>query len=235
MVIHPGSPAHFEVRLNLSHLPVSAKSAVVYVEAYHRTTRMRFYFGTVANITPPPRYDLQLSEFPDWRDVSFRVKVSDMGQNLGQIIAWANNIRPSRPENESQTDLVRWMDADLNGLLWDMEFDEHGPIVVVEKTIGHARLGQDSAFIAVAYPEILRRTLYKALIDDKMSSDDTEHWLYEWIEGYLFRRLGMPSLPDQTEDPEPRRDWILQAVAAFGRLFESAEQWRSAISGRKVN
>ncbi len=232
VLVHPGKPASFEAVLQLSHLPESASTARVFVEAYHRTTRMRFPFGTVANLTPPPPLELRLTEFPDWKDVSFRVKVTDVSETPGRIIAWANNIRPKGPDDDLQNDLVRWKDADLNGRLWDIEFDEKGPIVLIEKTVGHSSVGQDPRFIAVAYPEILRRSLTEVLLVDKTPGDDAEHWFAAWTTGYLKSKLGLPPVPEDADDIEQRRDWIERAVEAFGRHFKIVDQWLAA-SGMK--
>lgn len=230
VLVHPGKPATFEAVLNLTHLPDSAGRAHVFVEAYHRTTRMRFPFGTVANLTPPPPLERRLTEFPDWKDVSFRVKVTDVTDSPGRIIAWANNIHPKGPEDDRQNDLVRWKDAELNGRLWDMEFDEHGPVVLVEKAVGHAAVGQDGRFIAAIYPEILRRSLAEALLVDKTTGDDPDHWFTAWNKGYLTSKLGLPPVPEDANDIEQRRDWIEQAVEAFGSQFKVVDQWLAASS-----
>lgn len=234
--VHPGQPATFEAVLDLSHLVESAGSARVFVEAYHRTTRMRFAFGTVAKLTPPSHVDSRLTEFPDWKDISFRVKVTDIsGNSPGRIIAWANNIRPKAADDDEQKDLVRWKDDDLNGLLWDLEFDEKGPVVRIEKAIGHGSVGQDPRFIAVAYPEILRRSLTQALLVEKVSVDDTEHWFFSWKQGYLKGTLGLTDVPegaDSLEEIQIRTEWIEQAVSAFGRQFKLADQWQSAVEAK---
>ncbi|MBX3448934.1 MAG: hypothetical protein KF777_05200 [Planctomycetaceae bacterium] len=235
VLVHPGQPATFEAVLNLSHLPESAGTARVFVEAYHRTTRMRFPFGTVAKLMPPTPLELRLTEFPDWKDVSFRVKVTDVSETPGRIIAWANNIHPKGPDDDRQNDLVRWKDADLNGRLWDMEFGDEGPVVLVEKTVGYASIGQDGRFIAVAYPEIFRRSLNQALLIEETSGDDPEHWFTVWAKGYLSQKLGLPPVPegaDTKQERQQRRDWIEQAVVAFGRQFKLADQWLTA-SGMK--
>lgn len=233
VLVHPGKPATFEAVLNLLELPASAGTAQVFVEAYHRTTRMRFPFGTVAKVAPPPPHERRLTEFPDWKDVSFRVKVTDVSEEPGRIIAWANNIRPRGPDDDKQNDLVRWKDEDLNGRLWDMEFDDVlGPVVLVEKSVGHASVGQDPRFIAAAYPEIFRRILNQALLVQKTSGDDPDHWFTAWTKGYLTSNLGLPPVPEDAHDIAQRRDWIEQAVEAFGRQFKLADQW-SAATGTK--
>lgn len=230
--VYPGTPATFEAELNLSHLSDSAGTAHVFVEAYHRTTRMRFAFGTVADIRPPSPAELRLTEFPDWKDVSFRVKVTDVTEVPGRIVAWANRIHPKGPEDDKQSDLVRWKDAELNGRLWDMEFDENGPVVLVEKSVGHAAVGQDGRFIAVAYPEILRRSLSEALLVEKTTGDDPEHWFTAWNKGYLTVKLGLPPVPEDANDVEQRRDWIEQAIAAFGTEFRVIDRWLAASAAK---
>lgn len=228
IVIHPGKPATFEALLNLTHLPDSAGTARVFVEAYHRTTRMRFDFGTVAAIKPPSSLELRLTEFPVPKDISFRVKVTDVTDAPGRLVAWANNIRPRGLDDDKQNDLVRWKDAELDGRLWDMEFDDNGPVVLVEKAVGHATVGQDGRFIAVAYPEILRRTLEHVLLHEKLPLDDTESWFAPWYKSYLFGKLGLPPAPEDASDVEQRRDWIEQAVSAFGKQYKVADQWMAA-------
>ncbi len=224
VLIHPGQPATFEAVLDLSRLPDSQKSARVFIEAYHRTTRMRFPFGTVESHPSPPQQELRLTDFPDWKDVRFRIKVTDVGESPGRIVAWANNIQPKGPDDDEQDDLVRWKDKELNGRLWDMDFDESGPYVVVEKAIGYANLGQNNDFRAAAYPEILRRTLVQALLIDKATGDDPEDWFTRWTEGFLVGKLHLQP-PPQDDDPGVLCKWIDDAVEQFCRHFNFASIW----------
>jgi hypothetical protein len=226
VIVFPGDPAVFELILDLSHLVDSAGAARVFVEAFHRTTRMRFDFGTVAAIQPPQKRFL--TEFPEWKDVSFRVKVTNITDAPGRIVAWANNIRPKGPSDDKQDDLVRWKDVDLNGRLWDLEFDEKGPIVLVEKKVGHGTLGMDGRFIAIAYPEILRRSLAQALLVEKTNGDDPDHWFKGWTKGYLTDKLGLSPVPEDADDVEQRRDWIEEAVEKFGKIFKLVDRWQAA-------
>jgi len=222
--IHPGDPASFDAVLELSHLPASAATARVFIEAYHRTTRMRFDYGTVASLTPPPPAHRLLKEFDDWKDVSFRIKVTNVTDAPGLILAWANSIQPKGPDDQPHNDLVRWRDAELDGRLWDIEFDESGPVILVEKQVGHSNVGQDAHFIAAAYPEILRRSLEKALIHDRTAAGDDDHWFYSWNTGYLQPTLKLGEIPD-ANDQDALRDWIEEAVVSFGRKFRPADSW----------
>lgn len=220
-------PATFESHLDFSDLPKDACDAKVFIEAYQQTTRMRFDFGTVGNLLPPPPLDLTLHEFSDWRDIKFRVRVTDVTNRPGAVLAWANQITPQRPAASEGVDLLRFRDRTLEGPLWDLEYDDDGPIVAVEKLAGGAQaVGRDPHFIAIAYPEILRRTLEQALIADEVGVSDQEHWFHHWHEGYLREALGLREAPD---DLSARREWIHEAVNAFGRKFHLAGVWPSSM------
>lgn len=230
ITIHPEPPARFTAKLDLSHLKKVAFSAKVFVEAYQRTTRMRFNFGTVGNIEHPTEYESRLTEFEDWRGVSFRVKVTEMGEFPGRIIAWANNIHPKTPDAQSQTDLVLWRDAELNGLLWDLDFTERGPVVLIERDVGVSNVTGDGRFIASVYPEILRRTLEHAFLVEREAFDDSESWVYPWIHDYLRDRLGFDSPPPDVGNADEVRRWINRAVHEFGRQHDLARLWLAAAS-----
>ncbi|MEZ6190412.1 MAG: hypothetical protein R3C45_03880 [Phycisphaerales bacterium] len=229
IVIHPPingqGCATFDAQLDLNHLRPQADTARVFVEAYHQTTRMRFDFGTVGAITHPARAECRLHEFHDWKDVLFRVKITDVQDHPGQLLGWGNQIRPKGPDDMDEPDLVRFKDADLYGLLWDIEYDDHGPVVLIELNAGGVQhVGRDDRFRAAVFPEVLRRTLVKALVEDEIAHDDVDHWFALWFEGFLKPKLGLPA-PPPAEDITRRRDWIDNAVKAFARHFRIAEFW----------
>jgi hypothetical protein len=232
VVIHPAAdpaaPATFDAQLDLEFLRPDADSARVFVEAYHQTTRMRFDFGTVAAVTALPPVDRRLLDFPDWKDVRFRVKVTDIAKSPGRILAWANRIKPKGPDDQDQPDLVRFKDADLYGLLWDIDFDDEGPVVKIERSMGGAqKIGRDDRFIAAVYPEILRRTLEQALLVEKRTRDDTESWYELWFDGFLKAKLSLNTEPPP-DNERGRREWITDAVGRFAQKFQTVECWRSA-------
>lgn len=229
VVIHPPlegeGPATFDAQLDLALLRPDADAARVFVEAYHQTTRMRFDFGTVGAVIPPPREQRRLDEFDDWRDVLFRVKVTDVTDTRGRLIGLGDQIKPGNPEENPQLDLVRFKDADLFGLLWDMSFDDHGPVVLIERAAGGANtVGREEPFRAAVYPELLRRTLQKALLEDAVPHDDEAHWFKEWYDGYLHPKLGL-SPPPPPDSDGPCREWIDDAVRRFAGHFRLAEYW----------
>ena len=228
IVIYPptgeGEAATFEAKLDLSKLGPAAANARVFVEAYHRTSRIRFDFGTVAAIVEPPISDRRLDEFDDWRHIRFRVKVSDATESAGRILALADRIKPQGLDDQDEPDLVRFCDADLDGRLWDLDFDDNGPIVQVERSAGGAQvIGRSDQFRAAVYPEILRRTLQRAIVEEMASVDDEEHWLNNWFNGFLKAKLNMPAPP--AEPITSQIEWIDEAVNNFGRRFRLVDLW----------
>jgi hypothetical protein len=229
VAIHPDGErkaATFEAQLRLDALPSGVGQARVFVEAYHQTTRMRFDYGTVAAVSEPPLEDRRLSEFSDWKDVMFRVKITDVTDAPGRLLAWADRIKPKGPDDQDEPDLVRFRDAELFGRLWDVEFDESGPVVVVERAHGAQNVGRDDRFRAVAYPEIMRRTLEHAFIDEQMAYPQPGHWSTTWVRDFVLAKLGLKASPALgTEDTKAVREWINDAVELFARKHKMAELW----------
>lgn len=230
VVIHPhpdpAAPPTFDMQLDLACLRPAGDNARVFVEAYHQTTRMRFDFGTVAAVVAPLPAQRRLHEFADWKDIRFRIKVTDVTESPGRIVAWADRIKPKGPDDQDQPDLVRFKDADLYGLLWDIEFDDEGPVVLIERNAGGAQqVGRNDRFKAAVYPEILRRLLERALLEDKAAHDDEGHWFKLWYDGYFKAKLALGAPPPDDQEAA-RRNWITEAVNAFARRFQIVDYWK---------
>src|SRR5262249_52689453 len=69
-------------------------NAIVAIEAYYRTSSMRFACGTVSNLTIPER--MVLSDIDKGGAVRFRVLVI-APDGTGRILAAADGLRPSTP------------------------------------------------------------------------------------------------------------------------------------------
>lgn len=227
--VHPdgdGRPAIFEARLKFDTLRGVADNARVFVEAYHQTTRMRFDYGTVAALAEPPVEARRLHEFADWKDVLFRVKVTDVIDRPGRLVAWANQIRPKGPDDRDEPDLVRFKDADLYGRLWDMDYDDSGPIVLIERRRNAQTIGRDPAFRAAVYPEIMRRALEYAFIELQTPYPQPDHWSTTWVDGFVKPKLGLKAPPSFDAEGEGKlRDWIKEAVDTFARKHQLVNEW----------
>lgn len=223
-----GQAASFDVDLNLQDLRPDHDAARVFIEAYRQSTRMRFDWGTVANPTPPTTDARRLTEFEDWKRILFRIKVTNViGNDPGRLVAWRNRIRAVGPEDSPEQDLLYFENADLDGRVWDLRFDDdRGPVVQIDHRAGDRHdVGGNPKFQATVYPEIMRRTLTKAFVIDEENGDDNEHWSWSWLQEFLKPHLKLPDPPPLDSEPTARLQWIDSAVQAFARRHGFSHQW----------
>src|SRR5688572_6879666 len=89
-----------DLRLQDYELPADA---LVFIEAYRQTKWMRFGFGTVATLQPPPPEQRQLTEFESPEGIRFRVKITQ-AENEHILLADADRISLSQPEGDADTE-----------------------------------------------------------------------------------------------------------------------------------
>lgn len=204
----------FNAELSLpSDLPGNAR---VFVEAYCSSpaTRMRFDFGTVDAVTPPPEEQRCLKDFSSDASPLFRVKVTDVCQNPGKILAEAHQIRPVDPNRNKRGILFTKWD-ELNGPVWELDlYNDDGPVLLIEKTIDpHCELPRQPIFQALVFPEIIRRVLTWVLSDDEIDNlDDPTKWHSKWLD---FPRVTFDftePVPKQDDDAYTRMQWVNEAV-----------------------
>jgi hypothetical protein len=213
-----GDPRPFEADLHLPpDLPGEAR---VFVEAYRSSpaARMRFDFGSVHAIKPPPLEQRRLAEFhDDHRPPLFRVKVTDVTHEPGRLLADAHQIRPLDPDEQPDQRqgilYVAW--RDLDGPVWAMDLeDERGPQLLIDaKADPHHDLPDRTEFKALVYPEVIRRVMTWILIDQKGESiEDPESWHALWVR-FPQRSFGFSEEPPAADaDDEDKRAWIDDAV-----------------------
>jgi hypothetical protein len=228
-----GQPRTFDVTFNLPEgLPGNAR---VFVEAYRSSpaARMRFDFGTVAVRTPPAMDARRLAEFGDDLPPLFRVKVTDAQDQPGRLLADATGIKAADPDEkpDRRKGILHIHHRDLEGLVWELDFDNPGyePTLWIDKAADPAReLGHDAKFAALVYPEVLRATLVKILVDDPDLAEDAAGWGRRWFEfaRALPGMAGDEVRPD--DDPEDKRAWIGRAVRQFARQRDFGLAFRPA-------
>jgi hypothetical protein len=229
-------PATFKAYLDFSKLldladkaggkeATRIRGARVFVEAFQQTTRMRFDYGTVEKCVEPTEERRVLSEFESWELVRFRVKVTDVLVSEGRIIAWRDRFSP---ENGGEIkDLLRFANKDLAGRVWDMEFDDDGPVVLIDTQTGDKHvIGRDRKFIAAVFPEILRRTLIYALVEEQMPRD--EGWVGEWLENFVKPQFEIKD-PPPVGDPVGILSWIDEVVGGFCIKIKFNELWQAVV------
>lgn len=199
-------------------LPAELKldsSAKVYVEPYVKSSSMRFAFGTVGDITPPP--NCVLSEIDAGATVLFRVKVVDETEEVGRILASANGIRPEDDvDGNDRRPLLPVRSVNLGEEIWRLEIDkDDGPSLVVNSRIPDLieKLKNDIHLQGVIYPEVVRRLVFVVFGSDR-DWDDEEEWVKDWI-GWFEVQLGRGIAEDENEDSDAVESLANDVASAF--------------------
>jgi len=204
---------YFNFHLDLSDLKLP-DSARVYAEAYHRTGYMRFDFGHLSRMAPPPERILE--RFSDATIPLFRVKVVDRSTAHGRILAALDKIRPESVDNEpaGSHSLLFVEYDDLGNTIWRLDLDGDWPVLKLNHKVEEVGLlaSSDHRFFALVYPEVFRQVLRRVLIEDEHTDPDCDDdWPSLWLK--LARRL--PGMSDPPASPDDQENWIDRATEAF--------------------
>jgi hypothetical protein len=187
-------------------------SASVEIEAYYRSSSMRFPCGTVALVTAPP--SMELSEIDRGGAVRFRLLVIDADQS-GRIVAAADGLRPVQdrigPERQS---LLPLCETNLGDQLWKVEVDYRaGPTLLINANVPGlaSKLREQALLQGLIFPHVLRVIL--AELGRGESDEEEDIWRDDWRT--FLDALEVPAEPDDLDDPESRDAWIEQAIEAF--------------------
>jgi len=207
------------------------RDARVFVEAYERTAYMRFDFGTTGAITPPSNEARNLTEFEGSDGVRFRVKVVDSSHD-GQLLAEADGILPVAPEEADQNKLplLPVRSEDLGHELWRIDFPEGvqgRPELLVNINAGdRTAVVRSPAFMALAWPALLREILTRILIiDDYTDLDDEDDWRCLWLQ---FGRRILPTAEVPPQDAGARWLWLAEVIEAFCNRFSLLGKYKES-------
>ena len=203
-----------QVLLGEYGLPPDAK---VHIEAYEKTAVMRFRFGTVGSMSPPPEQERKLLDFEGSDAIQFRVKVVDSGPRAGQLLAEAEGIFPVVPEEreEKRRPLLPTKYTELGEQVWRVEFPESSqslPILQINSRVPDmTALVRSPLFVSFVLPAVLGEILNRILlVENHTELEDNSDWRSLWL---LFgKRLAGGDPP---EDPEDAPEWVDEAVRAF--------------------
>jgi len=232
LVPDPDGVLSFDAEFELSGYDFPPESSV-YVEAYNATSYMRFAFGTVGARAVPQ--DRRLSEITPSPLPKFRLKVVDNRERHGLLLAVADKLVPLRPE-EDETHKQSLLPVDFRDLgerIWRLDLSDW-PVLELNRRIadlGEAARSADS-FLALVYPEVVRRILHAALIEEDQSDPDFDEsdWTSLWLR-YACALPGVPPPPDDMgADAAARKEqWIEGAVQAFCRARDARVRFERAL------
>jgi len=187
--------------------------ARVYVEAYHRTSFMRFDCGSIGQLIMPA--DRRLTDI-DGTSIRFRIKVVDEADNAHRIVAVADDIRVAdrAPEAGRRVPLlpVQFTDA-LEQQAWRIAFEPDSPVLELNnRIVGVENIARDDAlFFSLVYPAAVREILTQILLTDGHEAfEESTEWWALWIRWAL--QYANTSLPSESDDAPA---WIDDVVSAF--------------------
>jgi hypothetical protein len=191
---------------------------------------MRFSFGTVGKLAPPP--DSHLSRFSTPEGVRFRVKITSAGEEH-RILAEADGIPLVLPDEKpgKHNPLLTVIPAkDLRDEMFRLDFAREQVALQINNDFGNYKeIGRSAAFLSLVLPAVFRQILTRILLIDKGIEEYGENdWHVLWIR-FALGYPGIGELPAE-DDEEERLEWIDKVVAAFAKrqrcksLF--AEAWK---------
>lgn len=220
----------FDPQLSLETLAV-APEARVFIEAWYRTSFMRFDCGSVDNFVPPG--DRRLTDLDATTLVRFRVKIVDNSGNDHRIVAVADDIVVSvqSPETGGRVPLlpVSFTGA-LGQQAWRLTFEPSGPLLELNNAIDDipqvAR--NDAAFFALVYPAAVREVFtHILLVEGRDAMEEGDEWWNLWLR--WAQRYTTTPLP---RDEDEARFWIDDVVAGFCADQRPIDRWRAARAER---
>jgi len=213
--------------------------ASVFVEAYNASSYMRFAFGTVGARSEPP--DARLRDITPAPLPRFRLKVVDARSRHGLLLGVADKLVPLQPEDSiaHKQSLLPVEFRDLGERIWRLDVSDWPVLELNERVadLGEIARSADS-FLALVYPEVVRRILHEALVGQEQDDPDFDEddWTSLWIR-YVCGLPGMEPPPERSieagdEEMRVRReDWIEAAVQAFCRARDARRRFEQS-SGR---
>lgn len=185
----------------------------VFVEAYRQTEWKRFDYGMVGSITPS--VDKDLSNFGTKDGILFRVKITD--EKTGKIIAEADRIpfvMPNQQENP-RLPLLPVCPKNLGDQIFRVDYT--GPRTILEinvEAISPHQIAHDPAFIALAYPVIIKEILTRILLIEHHFEIDDDDWMSNWLQ-FASSFPGVGEMPLKGDTQDVCYEWIDNVVSAF--------------------
>ncbi len=220
-----GEPMKAKVRLDLGNhgFPDNAK---VVIEAYHRSSGMRFECGTIANCDVPEL--LVLTEVDRDSSPLFRLKVVGVGTDSGRILGSAERIQPrSEDDGDGKRSLFPIAYRDLQCDTWKVNIEPGDrPRLIVNKRLnGFSHKLQESALLqGLVLPAALRFVLVELCKADETGEDEDDgNWKDEWLD-YCSQNLGAPDDPRLLNSEQEKAEWIDEAVRHFAEKCDFVDR-----------
>jgi hypothetical protein len=217
----------FDPQLSFDAIDV-VPTARVFIEAYYRTSFMRFDCGSVAAFTPPA--DRRLTEIDGTSVVRFRVKLVDNEGNDHRIVAVADDIVVAEEKRDATGRVpllpVNFTDS-LGQQAWRLAFEPNGPVLELNNRIDAIKdvAKNDASFFALVYPAAVRQVLSQILlVEQHDAQNEGDDWWNLWLRWAARYASPLPI------DPDEAPFWIDEVVSAFCDSQKLVDRWRNAVA-----
>ena len=209
-------PLSFNAEINLDNYSFEP-TAKVFVEAYRGNSFMRFNYGTIEALVPPPKR--QLLEIEGDKFSRFRVKVVD--EDTGRLIAISSQLSPDGDSQDRLEALLPLHLTDTGNQIWRLKFENEG--VRLELNQLKDGIEKRPEFRSLVFPSVLREVLSYIIFIEKEEkgeeSQDAEKsawskWLI-FVSGFYPEEYPGPYKETEDTDSQKFLDWIDGAVEAF--------------------
>jgi hypothetical protein len=212
----------------------------LFVEAYDRSSFMRFKCGTLKNPVFPE--DRHLTAIHSTDAILFRVKVVDPTSHHGRILAVADRLT-SIGESQEESQRISLLPVAYDNLdkeIWKLDFRDVGPVLILNNKIESVNVTEivktSDLFFSLVYPSVLREILVRILvIDEAFEEDDPELWQNLWL-AFVENLPDVPKITNTHEfenisgHPDFFLKWIDDdVIPAFCRKYTIKEKFESDI------
>jgi len=216
-----GRAKAFEGTLDLRDLGLPAEAQVV-VMAGRGDDVERFEVGTVGDGSISVRQDLgEIGVYGS--GLRFRVLVVD--PRTRRILTSAERLQFHTLRERGILPVVP---RDLGKLAWQIEFEEEGPLLVLNKRLPTGAF-RSPQFVCYALPAVLREILGRALRERAQEGeweeeeDEPEDWKSRWFA--FAEKLTDRKAPEGDPDEREVQEWLDQAILAFCER-KTGQDWR---------
>ena len=211
-----GEPLKAKAALTLDSYGFPASSLVV-IEAYHRSSGMRFDCGTIGTLSIPD--PLVLTDVDRSGSTLFRLKVIDDYAEPGKLLGSAERVEAEREGKGEDFRSIFPVDyRDLEHDVWKVEIELGSrPILIINKRIPGflPRVLENPLTVGIFLSGAFRFVLQE-LVRETGTEEDGEGlgWKEDWLE-YCKVELGSVDDPRDYRDEEKEKNWIDDMVNRF--------------------
>ena len=229
LVSEPGAALKASISVSLDGLGFP-HDALVAVEAYYRSSGMRFELGSVRNLRA--QEILELSEIDRAGAALFRLKVIDNNVEPGKVLGSAERIAPRcETEGKNRRFLFPVQYQDLDADVWRVSIeDEDRPRLIINSRLRDFRhkLQQEPLIFGIILPAALRFVLQGLVSNSESGEDEYEQgWKEDWLE-YCREALHVQDDPRNMTTEIDKKDWIDKAVMRFCENFEFVQKMNNS-------